>query len=87
MGGRRDIDRIERPDIDIHVGVKAKKLRFEQVPESEVEFWGDPGVDSVSGSERENLPDEVDAGRTYKDIKVRWRAAARIRETRPNDKS
>jgi hypothetical protein len=87
MGERRDIDRIERPDIEIGARVKAKRLRFERVPETEVEFWGDPGVDSVSGSERENLPDEVEARRTYKDVKVRWRAAARISGQRPEEES
>jgi hypothetical protein len=86
MGNRRDIDRIERPDIDIQVGVKAKKLRFEQVPDTEVGFWGDPEPESVSGSERENLPDEVEPRRTYRDIRIRWRAAARMRQERPDER-
>jgi hypothetical protein len=32
----------------------------------------------VSGSKREKLPDEVEPGITYTDVRVRWRAAAKI---------
>jgi hypothetical protein len=79
----KDIDRIERPDIEMGARVKAKRLRFERVPETEVEFFGDHLADSVSGSERKNLPEEVEPGRTYEDVEVRWRAAARIGRRRP----
>jgi hypothetical protein len=64
--------------VEIGASVKAKKLRFEQVPEVEVEFRGHPGREEVKGSDRENLPDEVEEGVTYNDVQVRWRAAARI---------
>jgi hypothetical protein len=79
MAGDRDLDRIEQPDIEIGAAVRAKRLRFRRVPETEVEFTGDTERDEVSGSERENLPDEVEPGVTYRDVRVRWRAAARIR--------
>jgi hypothetical protein len=36
-------------------------------------------VDTVSGSERHNLPDEIEPGVTYRDVRVRWRAAAKLR--------
>jgi hypothetical protein len=36
-------------------------------------------VETASGSERQNLPDEVEPGVTYRDVSVRWRAAARLR--------
>jgi hypothetical protein len=73
-----DLDRIERPDVEIGAVVKAKSLRFERVPDVEVGFTGDQPREQVSGSERENLPDEVEPGVTYRDVRVRWRAAARI---------
>ena len=83
MAERRDLDRIERPDIEMGARVKAKRLRFERVPETEVVFWGDPEPDSESGSERKNLPDEVEPGRTYEDVEVRWRTVAWIGRRRP----
>jgi hypothetical protein len=78
MGRREDLDRLERPDVEMEAVVKAKSLRFERVPDIEVSFHGGPDREEVSGSERENLPDEVEPGVTYRDVRVRWRAAARI---------
>ena len=75
-----DIDRIPDPDIEIGAVARAKKLRFRRVPETEGEFTGDSERDEVSGTERENLPDEVEPGVTYRDVRVRWRAAARIKD-------
>jgi hypothetical protein len=74
----RDIDRIERPDIEMGARVKAKRLRFKRAPETDVEFTGEPEHASESGSERKNLPEEVEPGVTYRDVEVRWRAAAKI---------
>jgi hypothetical protein len=72
------LDRVERPDVEIGAVVKAKRLRFKRVADVEVEFTGDAPREQVSGSERENLPEEVEPGVTYRDVRVRWRAAARI---------
>jgi hypothetical protein len=44
-----------------------------------VSFEGDPEPESDSHTERENLPDEVEPGVTYRDVRVRWRAGARLR--------
>ena len=73
--GKSDDERRERPDIEMGAVVKAKRLRFKRVPETEV----DVGEDGESRSERENLPDEVEPGVTYRDVRVRWGAAARLR--------
>jgi hypothetical protein len=82
-----DPGRIEDPDIEVGASVKAKKLRFRSKPETEVEFHGEAEVpegrsevESASGSERKNLPEEVEPGVTYKDVRVRWGAAARIED-------
>ena len=80
MAQDKDIDRIARPDIELGATVKATELRFERVPDAEIGFDGEPGHDSVSGSERENLPDEVEPGVTYRDVAVRWRLAARLED-------
>jgi hypothetical protein len=79
------------PDIEIGAAVRARRLRFRRKPEVDVEFEGgtrihsderieDVELESDSHSERRNLPDEVEPGVTYRDVKVRWGAAARIRE-------
>jgi hypothetical protein len=80
MAARKDedLDRIEQPDIEIGALVKAKRLRFNKKPETEVRIEGEPGVDEVSGSARENLPESVEPGVTYRDVRIRWRAAARL---------
>ena len=65
----------DRPDVEIGARMKAKRLRFEEVPETEVRG-------ATSRSERRNLPDEVEPGVTYEDVEVRWGAAARIEERR-----
>jgi hypothetical protein len=67
-----------RPDIDISTRVRAKELRFGTVPRVKVWFEGEPGHESSSQTERENLPDEVEPDVTYRDIEVRWRARSRI---------
>ena len=68
----------EVPDVEISTSVRARALRFGIVPQPRVWFDGEPGVRSSSESERENLPDEIEPGVTYRDIGVRWRARARI---------
>jgi hypothetical protein len=71
----------EAPAAEIEAGatVKAKKLRFESVPETEVRFPGSDEERSGSHTERENLPEEVEPGVTYRDVKVRWEAGAAVR--------
>jgi hypothetical protein len=71
-----DTDPFEIPDVEIDAAVKAKRLRFDSVPETEVQIHGDER--SFSESERENLPEEVEPGVEYRDVEVRWRAAAHL---------
>ncbi len=76
---RRDHRSDERlPDVEIAASARARRLRFDRSPEAEVRFPGGSDVESDSSSERENLPDEVEPGVTYRDAKVRWRAESRI---------
>jgi hypothetical protein len=69
-----------RPDVEIGAVVRAKRLEFKRTPEAEVRFPGESDADTDSHSERENLPDKVQPGVTYRDVRVRWRAGARIRQ-------
>jgi hypothetical protein len=77
----------DEPDIEIGASVRAKKLRFKSKPKTNVEFDErseasleelEPEIETDSGSKRENLPDEVEPGVTYRDVHVRWGAAAKI---------
>jgi hypothetical protein len=77
----------DEPDIEIGAVVRAKKLRFKSKPKTRVEFDDrseasldelEPEIQTGSGSKRENLPDEVEPGVTYRDVHVRWGAAAKI---------
>ena len=55
------------------------------MPDTDVEFSGDV-EDSVSGSERDNLPEQVEPDVEYRDVRVRWRAAARLKDPRRSDR-
>ncbi len=67
------------PDIDFAVNVKARELRFDELPKAaEVRFRGDPEGDSFSGTERENLPEEVQRGVVYRNVSVKFRAACEL---------
>lgn len=73
----------DQPDIELGAVVKAKRLRFKAKPETEVRVHGDEGG---SGSERENLPETVEPGVTYRDVRVAWRATAKLDPERRNSK-
>jgi hypothetical protein len=83
-----DPDRIVEPDVEIGARVHARELRFRSEPKTHVELHGEvtergrrrQDVDTASGSERRNLPEEVEPGVTYRDVDVRWRATARLRD-------
>lgn len=80
---RKRPDRPENPDIEFTADVKAKELRFEEVPETEVRFTGHPERESASGTDRENLPDEVEPGVTYREPEVRLRIATALARDDP----
>lgn len=77
MGSERRRPADVRPlDLEIGATAKADAIRFEKKPETEVRFRGDSIEQTQSGSRRENLPDEVESGVTYRNVRVGWRAAA-----------
>ena len=100
MSGRDPDPPPPEPDVEIGAGVRAKKLRFRRKPKVEVRTYAEHQVDPAladelgiagdgdSQSERRNLPDEVEPGVTYRDVRVRWTAGARVRasdDPKPND--
>jgi hypothetical protein len=66
---------LTRPDVELIAEVKSRWLRFERVPDTEVRFPGYPEDESVSGTERENLPGEVQKNATYRNTRIRLRSA------------
>jgi hypothetical protein len=68
------------PDVELKISLHAEEVRFERKPEVEVEAYADSPATAESQSERENLPDQLEAGVTYRDFAVRWRVAARLDE-------
>jgi hypothetical protein len=72
------------PDIAIDAGVEMRELRFEKVPDPEVNFRGNTRRNSVWTSRRTNLPDEVEEGVVYRDAGIRLRIATEVVEN-PSD--
>jgi hypothetical protein len=68
------------PDVEIAASARADEVRFECKPEVRVRAYADEPATAESVSERENLPDEVEPGVTYRNVWVRWRLAARLND-------
>jgi hypothetical protein len=88
----RERDRAGKPDVEIGAAASAQRLRFKRKPRVEVNTHAESEIDPKlaremeriegeggSHSERENLPDEVEPGVTYRDVEVGWVAQARAR--------
>ncbi len=72
------VEALIAPDIDFTANVQARELCFDEVPETEVRFWGHPERASVSNTERKNLPEEVRRGVVYRNVGVRLRIATEL---------
>ena len=70
------------PDLEIGATARADSVRFERRPETRVEFRGESIAETDSGSERRNLPDEIEPGTTYRDVRIGWRAAAWVEDAK-----
>ena len=79
MSGEKRCEGPPVADVEVGAVAKMKAIRFEKVPETKISFPGSDEERSGSHTERENLPDEVEPGITYRDAKVRWRAQAGVR--------
>ena len=65
-------------DVEIAAAARAEEVRFDCRPEVRVGAHANAPATAESVSERENLPDEVEPGVTYRDVSIRWRLAARL---------
>lgn len=73
--GPRAAQAQERADADLSITarVTARELRFEKVPNPQVEFTGKPERETLWDAVRENLPQQVQPGVTYRNIGVTLR--------------
>ena len=75
---------LRTPDIAFSANVKMRELYFEEVPDPEVRFRGNTERNSVWGSRRENLPDDVQEGVVYRNAGVRLRIASEVAGSGPD---
>jgi hypothetical protein len=66
------------PDVEMAAFVRADEVRFECKPEVRIGAHANAPATAELVSERENLPNEVQPGVTYRNVSVRWRLAARL---------
>jgi len=78
MGSEKRPSRPHSADIEFTASLKADKLRFDESPETDVLFFGQPGHESASGSDRTNLPEKVEPGVTYRNVRIDYRLASRL---------
>jgi hypothetical protein len=58
------------PDVRIVASATIAELRFRTEPQTQVRATGCPGAESVVTTLRQNLPDPVQPGATYRDVRV-----------------
>ena len=80
MSSRKRPGRPHSADIEFTASLEAEELRFNEPPETGVRFFGAPGHESASGSDRMNLPEKVEPGAQYRDVRVDYRLASRLAE-------
>jgi hypothetical protein len=68
------------PDVEIAATVRAEEVRWECEPEASVGVHSATPASAEHVSERENLPDTVEPGVTYRDVAVSWRVSARLED-------
>ena len=70
QGAARETEADASADLTITARVTAESLRFERVPNPRVEFTGRQKRETAWESERENLPQEVRPGETYRNVGI-----------------
>jgi hypothetical protein len=71
-------DDVGNADVAIVATVRARSLEHRTQPKSRVDFPGAGVRDTLSCDKRTNLDRPVRAGRTYRDVEVRYRATVRL---------
>lgn len=76
--GARGPEPLVSADIAFTAEVRARQLRFGEVPQTRTEFTGFPAFESASGTDRVNLPERVEPDVTYRDVRVVYWLAAKV---------
>ena len=66
------------PDISLTAWAKVQRLHFDRVPDTGTRFWGQQERKTESGTVRENLPEKVERGVVYHDVRIRLKTVAGI---------
>ena len=74
------------PDIEFAARVEAERLRFDEVPRTEVRFSGTPDYKSSTVSTRRNLPNRVSKDVDYHNVHVDYLLSNRLRNAHPAQK-
>jgi hypothetical protein len=81
-GARSEVERREDspPDVEIEVSFSAERVKHVESPRIRTRVRGEPGAETLSESARENLPERVEPGRNYKDVRGRRTLGGRLRD-------
>jgi hypothetical protein len=74
----KNVDRERPADIELGAAVRMKKLRIEEKSDVEARSHGGPSYESETTDERENLPDEVETGKTYRNASIKKHVSIRL---------
>jgi hypothetical protein len=74
------------PDLEIAASARADEVRFECKPEVRVRAYSNVPATADAVSERDNLPDEIEPGVTYRNVSVHWRAWLRLDDDPPPER-
>ena len=77
----------QNPDIALNANVRMRELYFDRAPNPQVRFRGNTERTSVWESRRENLPEEVQEGVIYHNVKARLRIASEVVDSAPGSKT
>jgi hypothetical protein len=66
------------PDLEISASARAEEVRFDCKPEVRVSAHSNAPATAASVSHRDNLPDDVEPGVTYRNVSICWRAWLRL---------
>jgi hypothetical protein len=67
----------EEPDVLFEGSASAEKVRHVETPLTRVRVVGMGGVEEESRTERKNIPERVEPGKTYRSVRVHRRVAGR----------
>ena len=74
------------PDVEISAKAKVKEMRHHRKPTVVVRARVEPDGECSSGSDRTNLPDEVEPGVTYRDVRIDFRVAAALADPQDGER-